>query len=429
MTSQKHIVFVSLPLLGHTNQMLAIAEELVSRGHHVSFVINDAAKAWVTPTGAQFIAWNPPTDSSSSAHASTQMWKTVSQTASRWQGDRLMLKRIITVYEPLHHSIASILQAASPDLLVIDRAVFPAMDFAQQHHIPYIVQTRFLGNFVKPHADAPQFGTAYSQHMTLWERCLNRLAPIALQIYLLPTMLKLNQVRKACADGQEVSDPFQGQMTIVGNTFDLELPRPLPDRVHLVGPIFAKAMPALTESLQHWLDAAQSEGVIYIAFGTLATMQAWQAQALIEGLAKTGLHVLWSLPETQQSLLPSLPDSVRLESFVPQPTVLSHPAVRVFVSHCGMNSILEALYWQTPILALPFFGDQHDNAARLIDVGVAQRLRKQRFDAAEVSLKVEALLHDPGVQEAVDRVSSNLRRTGGRNQAAAIIETVLNVRL
>jgi UDP:flavonoid glycosyltransferase YjiC (YdhE family) len=40
MNSQKHIVFVLLPLLGHTNQMLAIAEEFVSRGHQVSFVIN-----------------------------------------------------------------------------------------------------------------------------------------------------------------------------------------------------------------------------------------------------------------------------------------------------------------------------------------------------------------------------------------------------
>lgn len=405
--------------------MLAIAEELVSRGHRVSFVINDAVKAWVAQTGAEFIAWNPPIDSNSAARSSALMWQTASQTANRWQGDRLMLKRMIAVYAPLYHSITSILQAASPDLLVIDRAVFPAMDFAQQHQIPYIVQTRFLGNFVKLPAHAPQFGTAYSQRMNFWERCLNRLAPIALRTYLLPTLLKLNQVRKACAEG-EVGDPFEHQITIVGNTFDLEIPRPLPDHVHLVGPIFAKAMPVLTESLQNWLDAAQSEGgVVYIAFGTLVTIQAWQAQALIEGLTKPGLHVIWSLPETQRSLLPPLPASVRVESFVPQPAVLSHPAVRLFVSHCGMNSILEALYWRTPILALPFFGDQHDNAARLIDVGVARRLHKQQFDAAEVTAKVEALLHDLNVQNAVERISSKFKQTSGRDQAANIVETAL----
>lgn len=406
--------------------MLAIATELVSRGHQVSFVINDAVKSWVTQTGAQFIAWNPPIDSKSAARSSVLTWQTASQTTNRWKGDLVMLKRMIAVYAPLYHSIASILQAVSPDLLVIDRAVFPAMDFAQQHQIPYIVQTRFLGNFVKPPAHAPQFGTAYSQRMTLWQRCFNRLAPLALKTYLLPTLLKLNQVRKACAESQEVRDPFEDQTTIVGNTFDLEIPRPLPEHVHLVGPIFAKATPTLTESLQSWLDAAQSEGgVIYVAFGTLTTIQKWQAQALIEGLTKTGLRVLWSLPEIQHSLLPSLPASVRVESFVPQFAVLSHPTVRVFVSHCGMNSILEALYWKTPILALPFFGDQHDNAARLMDVGVARRLHKQQFDAAEVFAKVEALLHNSNVQDAVDRVASNLRQTNGRDRAADLVETAL----
>lgn len=426
MTRQKHIAFVSLPLLGHTSQMLAIAAELVSRGHQVSFVINEAAKSWVSPTGARFIAWNPSIDLDRADHSPALMWQAASETANRWQGDRLMLKRMIAVYAPLYHSIASILQAASPDLLVIDRAVFPAMDFAQQHQIPYIVQTRFLGNFVKPPAHAPQFGTAYSQNMTFGERLLNRLAPIALQTYLLPAMLKLNQIRKACADGREVHGPFEKQMTIVGNTFDLEIPRPLPDHVHLVGPIFAKTMPPLPESLQNWLDAAQSQsGVIYIAFGTLATIQAWQAQALIEGLTKTGLQVLWSLPDPQHSRLPPLPASVRVESFVPQFAVLAHPAVRVFVNHCGMNSILEALYWKTPILALPFFGDQHDNATRLMDAGVARRLDKQKFDAAGVATKVAALLHDPLVQDAVDCISSNLRQAGGCDRAADIVETAL----
>lgn len=429
MNRQKHIVFVSLPLLGHTSQMLAIAAELVTRGHQVSFVINEAAKSWVSQTGAQFIAWNPLIDTDHAAHSSALMWQAASETAHRWQGDRLMLKRMIAVYEPLYHSIASILQAASPDLLLIDRAVFPAMDFAQHHQIPYIVQTRFLGNFVKPPAHAPQFGTAYSQHMTFGERLLNRLAPIALQTYLLPTMLKLNQVRKACAGGQEVHNPFEKQITIVGNTFDLEISRPLPDHVHLVGPIFAKVMPSLPESLQNWLDAAQSQsGVIYVAFGTLATIRAWQAQALIEGLTKTGLQVLWSLPDTQHSLLPPLPDSVRVELFVPQFAVLAHPAVRVFVSHCGMNSILEALYWKTPILALPLFGDQHDNAARLLDAGVARRLDKRQFDADEVATHVEALLHDPLVQNAVDRMSGNLKQAGGRDRAANIVETALIVK-
>lgn len=74
---------------------------------------------------------------------------------------------------------------------------------------------------------------------------------------------------------------------------------------------------------------------------------------------------------------------------MPQLAVLTHAAVHLFVSHCGMNSILEALYSRTPILALPFFGDQHYNAARLVDAGVALRINKQQFTSAEVYRKAD----------------------------------------
>ncbi|MBE9008729.1 hypothetical protein IQ250_00675 [Pseudanabaenaceae cyanobacterium LEGE 13415] len=80
--------------------MLAIAEELVSRGHRVSFVINDAAKSWVTQTGAQFIPWNPPKGSEGLAKSSVRMWQAASQTVSRWKGDRIMLKQMISSYAP-----------------------------------------------------------------------------------------------------------------------------------------------------------------------------------------------------------------------------------------------------------------------------------------------------------------------------------------
>jgi UDP:flavonoid glycosyltransferase YjiC (YdhE family) len=140
------------------------------------------------------------------------------------------------------------------------------------------------------------------------------------------------------------------------------------------------------------LEEGEGTKVVYIAFGTLATIESWQAKALVEGLTDTRFRVLWSLPKSQQHVLPSLPTSFRIEHFVPQQAVLSHPAVRAFISHCGMNSINEALYWEKPILALPFFGDQHYNAARIVDLGAALKLDKQNFDSAEVRSKMDALL-------------------------------------
>jgi UDP:flavonoid glycosyltransferase YjiC (YdhE family) len=56
--------------------------------------------------------------------------------------------------------------------------------------------------------------------------------------------------------------------------------------------------------------------------------------------------------------IPAVENHVRIEDFVPQAQILAHPKVRVFMSHCGQNSIQEAIWTETPVLALPFMGDQ-----------------------------------------------------------------------
>jgi UDP:flavonoid glycosyltransferase YjiC (YdhE family) len=90
-----------------------------------------------------------------------------------------------------------------------------------------------------------------------------------------------------------------------------------------------------------------------------------------------------------------------------------------------MNGIHESLYYGKPILALPFFGDQHYNAARLVDLGVALKLSKHNFSRIDVSKKINQLLHDRCYQEKALHMSIVLKKTDGLNQAAQIVETVL----
>ena len=58
----------------------------------------------------------------------------------------------------------------------------------------------------------------------------------------------------------------------------------------------------------------------------------------------------------------------------PQHDLLAHPKTALFVTHCGMTGILESVYHSVPMLALPIFGDQPDNAARLVERGLALRV-------------------------------------------------------
>lgn len=424
---KKHIMFVSLPLRGHTNQMIALAQELVCRGYQVSFAIAEEAREWLANTGANFIQWEPRLETTDEGinDKNKSVWQRVSQEQSIWRGEKMMLNGLIDLYVPMYKTLLAIFQQYNPDILVIDRAVIPAMDLAQQMNIPYIIQTRFLGNFVPSSSKYPRFGTSYSVEMNIWQRLVNLFRPYLLMPHFLPVMRKLNQVRSECSNCKKIKDPFSQSPIIVGTAFGIEIPRPLPPHVQMVGPIFPKTIEPLSPSLSKWLEESTEVIVVYIAFGTLANIESWQAKALVDGLTDTRFRVLWSLPKSQHHILPALPSSFRSEEFVPQQAVLSHPAVRVFISHCGMNSINEALYWEKPILALPFFGDQHYNAARIVDLGAALKLNKKHFDSTEVRRKIDTLLSNQNYIDAARRMSVIFKSTGGLNKAADVVESTL----
>ena len=61
----------------------------------------------------------------------------------------------------------------------------------------------------------------------------------------------------------------------------------------------------------------------------------------------------------------NLPDRVRTTKWAPQNDVLAHPSIRAFVTHGGANSLYEAAYHAVPIVSIPIFADQHDNAAKV----------------------------------------------------------------
>ena len=91
-----------------------------------------------------------------------------------------------------------------------------------------------------------------------------------------------------------------------------------------------------------------------------------------------GLRVLWSLRAAQQAKLQQQLEplavhgaAVRLERWTPQPAVLNHAAVRVFLSHCGFGGVTDTLLAGKPVLAYPGIAEQFLNANALADAGAA----------------------------------------------------------
>lgn len=127
------------------------------------------------------------------------------------------------------------------------------------------------------------------------------------------------------------------------------------------------------DACMKWLDSKEIGSVVYVSFGSYASPNKEQMEELAWGLKNSNYNVLWVVKQSEKEKLPSSFAEEMLEkglvvTWCPQLQVLAHKAVGCFVTHCGWNSILEALSLGVPMVAMPQWSDQATNAKFIEDV-------------------------------------------------------------
>jgi UDP:flavonoid glycosyltransferase YjiC (YdhE family) len=92
------------------------------------------------------------------------------------------------------------------------------------------------------------------------------------------------------------------------------------------------------------------------------------------------------------------------------------------ITHGGNNTTCEALHNGKPMVVLPIFWDQHDNAQRIDEIGLAVRGATYTCEAAELTGAVDRLLADTALQIRLARLARRLQSRSGTAVAAELIE-------
>jgi MGT family glycosyltransferase len=415
------IVFASYALPGHINTCIVLARELAERGHSVSFVTQEAGRSWVAHPDIHHVVWDPPwsgRDGESFLEHLQATRRAMSEERNEHRRLALGARGAADVYAAAFDSLKQILTPLAPEVLIVPEVLGPGMDVGHVLGCPTVLVARFLPNAVRrrPIETAPDV-----RGRSRWRR---RIVSVSAICQRKRAERRLQRARRARSCGMSRTELVRQAMVLGCTAAAIEGTDAFIPAVRLVGPLIPDPPAPIPEPTLRWIERQGPRGIVLAAFGTLVRLDR-QLEALAEGLADCGASVLWALPRHQHDFVQSRSASFRVETFVPQSTVLARDEVRLFVTHAGANSALEAMYWGRPMLALPFMFDQHYYARRAVDLTVGLQLEPHALAKGAVHEASRRLLSEPDFSAAARALAARVRRTPGVRGAADLVEAEL----
>ena len=193
----------------------------------------------------------------------------------------------------------------------------------------------------------------------------------------------------------------------------------VPDRFAFVGPVLDEAR----LGADRWTPPADGRRVVYAALGTAFTNRPGFFRACADAFADGAWHLVLGIGEhVDETALGPLGDGVEVFRSAPQLGVLAH--ADAFITHAGMGSATEALWFGVPTVAYPQAVDQFANAERLAALGLGRPITDPE-DPAAIRADVEAVAGDGELRARVAAARDEVRASGGAGRAADAVEALL----
>ena len=388
----------TVPMLGHLAPLLPYAAELLARGHTVEIF----------------------------HHADPKYRRKIEQCGlgaceSITYDDKNWGKALFESVKARYSSSNNNNNNKPPDIVVFDFFAVDAADAADALGVPSV------GIFPNPRSVNPWAATRDEQQglrWTLWRNtvCKGAEAVLARALWCKRAKSRWDRSLPMLPEQDIYPSPCMPR-PIIGSSspaieFDDLPPAPL---YHMVGPALPDVADSVDDELSTWLDA-QDKPIVYVAFGTMYSHTVASVQKLEAELLKLDVAVVWSLPAKDQSNLiqEKVPAHWKVASFFPQVSLLQSGQVAIFITHCGSNSVYEALLCGVPMVSCPGFADQPANASRLARAGVGVISRK-----GEVAVALKELLDNLSSMTTRSKtLAKELESHKGAQRGATLIENI-----
>ena len=387
------IVFFCIPAHGHTNPTLGVVRELVGRGHEVLYYSYTPFKEKIEGAGAKFVACD---DYDAERHLDPKDAVRVGKDLAF--STRLLVDTTLA----LDDMVCKEMERLQPDCIVADSMAVWGKAVALKLGIPFVSSTTTF---------------AFNKHSAqIMKQSLGELFGM---------IFSMGKINKDIKRLQDKGYPVKSVLDIIQNddnthTVVYTSPQFQPcadtfsDKYAFVGP----SVRPVTEQIEK-----TKEKLIYISMGTVVNDQADFYKNCIKAFADTEYQVIMSIGNLVDAKeLGELPANISVHEHVDQIAVLNQ--ADVFLSHCGMNSVNESLYYEVPLVMYPQTNEQGGVANRVMQVGAGIRLEKT--SPAAIREAVEKVLSDPTYCEKAVEISDGFKKCPGAKGAADKILQVCN---
>ncbi|XP_058521127.1 UDP-glucuronosyltransferase 1A8 isoform X10 [Ochotona princeps] len=186
--------------------------------------------------------------------------------------------------------------------------------------------------------------------------------------------------------------------------FVFDYPKPVMPNMVYVGGINCHEGKPLSKEFEAYVNASGEHGIVVFSLGSMVSeIPEKKAMAIADALGRIPQTVLWRYTGSRPS---NLAKNTILVKWLPQNDLLGHPKTRAFITHSGSHGIYEGICNGVPMVMLPLFGDQMDNAKRMETRGAGITLNVLEMTSDDLANALKKVINDKSYKENIMRLSS-----------------------
>lgn len=411
-----HFGVITPPVQGHLHPFGALGRELIARGHRVTVIQMMDVEERARAEGLEFIAIGQ------SDHPRGSLPESLTK-LGRLQGYaalRFTIAAVRRTTEMLCRDAPSAIRNAGIEILLVDQTEPGGGTVAEYLGLPFLTICNAL--VLNREATIPPPFTPWTPGDRWWQKLRNEAGYAISARVTSPVARVVARYRRLwnLPAHRQPEDSFSklAQISQQPAEFDFSR-RELPECFHYAGP-FRDQRVAEPDFPWHKLDGRT---LVYASLGTLQHSKETVFRCFAEACAEFSdvQLVIAHYGSLSDEAIRSLPGDPIGVAYAPQASLLRR--AQLALTHAGLNTVLDALRFGVPIVAVPITYEQPAIAARVEWSGAGKSLPLGRLTRPRLRATIREVLDNPAYAQQARRVAAAILRAGGVGEAARIIES------